>query len=67
MTQHNDKKYSAQTNYVVIRTMYDGDMAVFSTGRYVDEIMIENETALFQSRTVITDSIRYDTMVALPI
>jgi anthranilate 1,2-dioxygenase small subunit len=42
-------------------------MAVFSTGRYVDEIMIENETALFQSRTVITDSIRYDTMVALPL
>ena len=67
VTQYKDKKYSAQTNYVVIRTMYDGDMAVFSTGRYVDEIMIENETALFQSRTVIPDSIRYDTMVALPL
>lgn len=62
-----DGKYKAETNYVVIRTMYDGDMAVFSAGRYLDEIVIEDGGALFQSRLVITDSVRYDTMVVLPI
>jgi len=67
ITERKDEKYSAQTNYVVIRTMYDGDMAIFSTGRYIDEIIIKNGSALFQSRTVVTDSIRYDTMVALPL
>jgi len=59
--------WTAETNYMVVRTMYDGEMMLFSTGRYLDEIVIESGRALLRSRTVVTDSIRYDTMVALPL
>ena len=62
-----DGVYSAQTNYMLVRTMYDGDMTLFSAGRYLDEIVIESGRAALRSRTVVTDSVRYDTMVALPI
>jgi anthranilate 1,2-dioxygenase small subunit len=59
--------YSAETNYLLVRTMYDGDMTLFSAGRYLDQVVIESGRAYLKSRTVVTDSVRYDTMVALPI
>jgi anthranilate 1,2-dioxygenase small subunit len=57
----------AETNYMVVRTMYDGDMTVFAVGRYLDEVVIESGVARLFARTVVTDSMRYDTMVALPL
>jgi anthranilate 1,2-dioxygenase small subunit len=62
-----DGVFGAHTNYMLVRTMYDGDMTLFSAGRYLDEIVIESGRALLRARTVVTDSVRYDTMVALPI
>jgi anthranilate 1,2-dioxygenase small subunit len=59
--------YHAETNYMLVRTMYDGEMTLFSVGRYLDEIVMESGRAVLRSRTVVTDSVRYDTMVALPI
>lgn len=59
--------YRAQTSYIVVRTMQDGEMMVFSAGRYLDEIMVSNDTALLHKRIVITDSWRYDTLVAIPL
>jgi anthranilate 1,2-dioxygenase small subunit len=59
--------YSAESNYMVVRTMYDGEMTVFAVGRYLDEIVFESGHALLRARSVITDSMRYDTMVALPL
>ena len=59
--------YSAQTSYIVVRTMHDGEMLLFSAGRYVDEIVIEGSAARFRKRVVVSDSSRYDTLVAIPI
>lgn len=59
--------YSAQTSYIVVRTMHDGEMLLFSAGRYVDEIVIEGGAARFRKRVVVSDSSRYDTLVAIPI
>jgi anthranilate 1,2-dioxygenase small subunit len=59
--------YQTQTSYIVVRTMHDGEMVVFSAGRYVDEVVIENNTARFRQRIVVTDSWRYDTLIAIPI
>jgi len=59
--------YHAQTSYIVVRTMQDGEMMLFSAGRYVDEIVVNNDAALLQKRIVITDSWRYDTLVAIPL
>lgn len=59
--------YRAQTSYIVVRTMHDGEMSVFSAGRYVDEIVLDKDVALLQKRVVVTDSARYDTLVVIPI
>ena len=59
--------YKAQTSYIVVRTMHDGEMSVFSAGRYLDEVVIEQDTALLQKRMVITDSARFDTLVVIPL
>ena len=62
-----DGAYSAQTSYIVVRTMHDGEMQLFSAGRYVDEIVIDGSAARFQKRLVVSDSWRYDTLVVIPI
>ena len=59
--------YHAQTSYIVVRTMHDGEMAVFSAGRYVDEIVVAQDQALLRRRIVVTDSARFDTLVVIPI
>jgi anthranilate 1,2-dioxygenase small subunit len=59
--------YRAQTSYIVVRTMHDGEMSVFSAGRYVDEIVLDKNAALLQKRVVVTDSARYDTLVVIPL
>ncbi len=59
--------YRTQTSYIVVRTMHDGEMCVFSAGRYVDEVVVERDTALLRKRIVVTDSARFDTLVVIPI
>lgn len=65
--RHDGDTYQTQTSYIVVRTMHDGEMVVFSAGRYVDTVVVENNTARFRQRIVVTDSWRYDTLVAIPI
>ena len=62
-----DGIYRAQTSFIVVRTMQDGEMSVFSAGRYLDEIVVNDETALLRKRIVVTDSARYDTLVVIPL
>jgi anthranilate 1,2-dioxygenase small subunit len=59
--------YETQTSYMVVRTMHDGAMVLFSAGRYVDEIVLEGAEAKLRTRTVVTDSSRYDTLVVIPL
>jgi anthranilate 1,2-dioxygenase small subunit len=58
---------NCETSYIVIRTDVDGEMTVFSAGRYVDTVAVADGVALLRSRVVVTDSARFDTLVALPI
>ena len=62
-----DGVYGAQTSYIVVRTMRDGEMQVFSAGRYVDEIVMEAAAARFRKRIVVPDSWRFDTLVVIPL
>ena len=62
-----DGIWHAQTSYIVVRTMHDGEMVVFSAGRYVDAITLDDGTARFASRVVVTDSWRYDTLIVIPL
>ena len=65
--EFSDGIYRTQSSYIVVRTMHDGEMCVFSAGRYVDEIVIEQDVALLQKRIVVTDSARFDTLVVIPL
>lgn len=59
--------WQTQTGYFVVRTMHDGEMTLFSAGRYLDDVVVDGNAALFRKRLVITDSARYDTLLVIPL
>jgi 3-phenylpropionate/cinnamic acid dioxygenase small subunit len=59
---------SAETPFLVIRTMRDGRMDLFATGVYLDRMREDADGALrFTERLVICDSSRFDTLLAIPL
>lgn len=54
--------------FLIVRIMRDGRMDVFATGRYLDLVEEDAGGALrFRERIVVTDSNRFDTLVAIPL
>lgn len=69
-TRIRDEKDGAclvETSYAVIRTMEEGAVSVFSSGKYVDEIVFEEGRPLFRARVVVCDSTRIDTLLVIPL
>ena len=58
---------TAETPFLVVRTMRDGRMDLFVAGRYVDRLAASADPLLFRERIVICDSARFDTLVAIPL
>ncbi len=58
---------SARTNFIVTRTMQNGDMETFAAGKYLDMIDVSGETPKFQQRLVILDSRRIDILLVFPL
>jgi 3-phenylpropionate/cinnamic acid dioxygenase small subunit len=54
-------------NFLVVRTMQEGDMTIFAAGRYVDEIRRQNGLLKFARKNVVLDSRQIDTLLAIPI
>ena len=54
-------------NFLVVRTMQEGDMTIFAAGRYVDEIRRQNGLWKFARKNVVLDSRQVDTLLAIPI
>ena len=67
LTGEDEGVVSAQTSYTVIRTMQEGDVAIFSTGKYLDAIVFEDGAPRFKERIVVFDSRRIDTLMVIPI
>ena len=61
------EKYSAQSNFTIIRTMVDGAMSVFACGRYIDRIVEHAGELKYEQRTIVLDSRRIDTLLVIPI
>ena len=59
--------WRVQTGYAVIRTLQEGDISIFNTGQYVDEIVFDGDRPLFRERIAIFDSRRVDTLMVIPI
>jgi anthranilate 1,2-dioxygenase small subunit len=54
-------------NFLVVRTMQDGEMSIFGAGRYVDRVRRDAGSWKFASKTVVLDSRQIDTLLAIPI
>jgi anthranilate 1,2-dioxygenase small subunit len=54
-------------NFLVVRTMQDGEMTIFAAGRYVDRVRREAGSWKFAGKTVVLDSRQIDTLLAIPI
>ena len=62
-----ERTVKCRSNYLVVRTMIDGAMSLFSAGIYLDKVVIEPDGALFEERIVIPDSRRIETLLVLPL
>src|SRR6516162_2052548 len=56
-----------EANFLVVRTMQDGEMTIFGAGRYGDQIKRDAGSWRFTSKTVVLDSRQIDTLLAIPI
>jgi anthranilate 1,2-dioxygenase small subunit len=57
----------AETSFLVVRTMRDGEMLLFAAGSYHDLVRLEAGKMSFVERIVVCDSSRVDTLMALPL
>lgn len=57
----------SETSFMVARIMQDGDTSIYATGRYFDLYEIADGAARLHERTVVCDSSRIDTLLALPL
>jgi anthranilate 1,2-dioxygenase small subunit len=66
ITPSGGDKAQSTSNFLVIRTMENGESTFFASGRYVDRIVLSPEP-LYEERVVICDSRRFDTLLAIPL
>jgi anthranilate 1,2-dioxygenase small subunit len=57
----------SETPFLVARIVQDGDTDVFATGRYLDLYVLEEGKPKLHERTVVCDSSRIDTLLAIPL
>ncbi len=58
---------NAEANFLVVRTMQEGEMAIFAAGRYVDRVVPDGANWKFARKEVVLDSRQIDTLLAIPI
>jgi len=57
----------AETPFLVVRIMHDGQTDVFATGLYLDTYRAQGDQLKFVRRLVVCDSSRIDTLLAIPL
>jgi len=59
----------AVSNFQVLRIMHTGESLLFASGRYLDLVRLESAGGKpqFEEKTVICDSRRFDTLLAIPL
>ncbi len=67
ITADDGTRSSAETPFLVVRTMQDGRMDLFATGVYLDRVRPAGASLLFAERIVACDSQRFDTLLAIPL
>ena len=67
ISRSDETVFQVETSFLVVRTMQEGDMSVFCAGKFLDEIVFEDDKPLFKKRLVVTDSNRIHTLIVIPI
>jgi 3-phenylpropionate/cinnamic acid dioxygenase small subunit len=68
ITATGDNAVSAETSFMVVRTMREGQMDVFVAGVYLDKLRRDQAGAWhYAERIVVCDSQRFDTLLAIPL
>jgi anthranilate 1,2-dioxygenase small subunit/terephthalate 1,2-dioxygenase oxygenase component beta subunit len=63
-----DGTVTAETSFIVVRTMRDGHMMIFAAGAYLDKLRRDDAGAWrYAERIVVCDSQRFDTLLAIPL
>jgi 3-phenylpropionate/cinnamic acid dioxygenase small subunit len=65
--ERSEEGVQAETPFLVVRIMRDGQTDVFASGRYVDRIVDEAGTLKFAERIAVCDSHNIDTLLAIPL
>jgi anthranilate 1,2-dioxygenase small subunit len=56
----------AETSFLVVRVMREGQMILFASGRYIDRVLVQS-VPVFAEKIVVCDSSRIDTLLAIPL
>ncbi len=67
ITTEDSSAVSLETNFLVVRTMHSGDQMLFASGRYIDEVVASDGNWYFQSKVVVLDSDKIDTLLVIPL
>ena len=59
--------FACVSNFLVVRTMATGDMAIFATGRYLDRLVRAGDDFLFEERLAVFESRRIETLLVIPL
>lgn len=62
-----DTTVNARTNFIVTRTMQNGDMETFASGKYLDIIDVSGDTPKLCKRLAVLDSRRIDILLVFPL
>jgi len=63
--RESDRLVKSTANFLVVRTMENGESLLFATGRYLDRIALPD--LKYAERVVVCDSRRFDTLLAIPL
>ena len=61
-----DGVIEAETSFLVVRVMRDGQTILFASGRYIDKVRVQS-APVFAEKIVVCDSSRIDTLLAIPL
>jgi 3-phenylpropionate/cinnamic acid dioxygenase small subunit len=62
-----DDIINSETPFFVSRIMRGGEISMFATGKYVDELVKTHSGIRIKKRVVVCDSISIDTLLAIPL
>lgn len=62
-----DAQWRLEANYLVVQTNLEGESRLFSTGRYLDRVVLSEGKLLLREKLVVVDTFSIPTLLATPL